>query len=80
MTQMNQMIQMTYLDDPNDLDDPNELDDGDCRCLKEPQSGFRSIKMNKLGMFWNPQDLLLMMGTEIFKIDVSNHEKPECHF
>ena len=22
-------------------------------------------------MFWNPQDLLLMMGTEIFKIDAS---------
>ena len=22
-------------------------------------------------MFWNPQDLLLVMGTEIFKIDAS---------
>ena len=26
-------------------------------------------------MFWNPQDLLLMMGTEIFKIDASWAEK-----
>ena len=26
-------------------------------------------------MFWNPQDLLLMMGTEIFKIDASLAEK-----
>ena len=22
-----------------------------------------------LGVFWNPQDLIVMMGTEIFKID-----------
>ena len=26
-------------------------------------------------MFWNPQDLLLMMGTEIFEIDASWAEK-----
>ena len=26
-------------------------------------------------MFWNPQDLLLMMGTEIFKIDAPWAEK-----
>ena len=24
-----------------------------------------------LGVFWNPQNLLLLMGTEIFKIDAS---------
>ena len=24
-----------------------------------------------LGLFWNPQDLLFMMGTEILKIDAS---------
>ena len=29
----------------------------------------------KLGVFWNPQDLLLMMGTEIFKIDAPWAEK-----
>ena len=28
-----------------------------------------------LGVFWNPQDLLLLMGTEIFKIDASWTEK-----
>ena len=28
-----------------------------------------------LGVFWNPQDLLLMMGTEIFEIDASWAEK-----
>ena len=28
-----------------------------------------------LGVFWNPQDLLLLMGTEIFKIDASWPEK-----
>ena len=28
-----------------------------------------------LGVFWNPQDLLLIMGTEIFKIDASWAEK-----
>ena len=28
-----------------------------------------------LGVFWNPQDLLLMMGTEIFQIDASWAEK-----
>ena len=28
-------------------------------------------KLCKLGVLWNPQDLLLMMGTEIFKIDAS---------
>ena len=29
---------------------------------------FKSCKLYMLGVFWNPQDLLLMMGTEIFKI------------
>ena len=28
-----------------------------------------------LGVFWNPQDLLLLMGAEIFKIDASWAEK-----
>ena len=28
-----------------------------------------------LGVFWNPQDLLLMMATDIFKIDASWAEK-----
>ena len=28
-----------------------------------------------LGVFWNPQDLLLMMGAEIFKIEASWAEK-----
>ena len=28
-----------------------------------------------LGVFWNPQDLLLMMGTRILKIDVEMAEK-----
>ena len=28
-----------------------------------------------LGVFWNPQDLLLEMGTEILKIDSSWAEK-----
>ena len=32
-------------------------------------------KFCKSGVFWNPQDLLLMMGTEIFKIDASWAEK-----
>ena len=30
-----------------------------------------------LGVFWNPQDLLLMMGTKIFKIDAEMAEKIE---
>ena len=29
------------------------------------------------GVFWNPQDLLLMMGTKIFKIDAEMAEKIE---
>ena len=48
-----------------------------------------------LGVFWNPQDLLLLMGTEIYKIDASWAEKlmktrvskimaptvmPTCHY
>ena len=33
------------------------------------------IKFSKLGVFWNPEDLLLMRGTEIFKIDASWAEK-----
>ena len=28
-----------------------------------------------LGVFWNPQDLLLLMATEIFEIDASWAEK-----
>ena len=28
-----------------------------------------------MGVFWNPQDLLLLMGTEIFKIDAPWAEK-----
>ena len=28
-----------------------------------------------MGLFWNPQDLLMMMGTEIFKIDALWAEK-----
>ena len=28
-----------------------------------------------MGVFWNPQDLLLMMGTEIFNFDASLAEK-----
>ena len=31
--------------------------------------------LNLLGMFWNPQELLLMMGKEIFQIDASWAEK-----
>ena len=31
--------------------------------------------LNLLGMFWNPQELLLMMGKEIFQIDASWDEK-----
>ena len=30
---------------------------------------------NKLGVYWNRKDILLMMGTEIFKIDASWAEK-----
>ena len=36
-----------------------------------------SCKLCKLGVFWNPQDLLLMMGTEILKIDAEMAEKTE---
>ena len=36
-----------------------------------------SFKLCKLGVFWNPQDLLLMMGTEILKIDAEMAEKIE---
>ena len=36
-----------------------------------------SFKLCKLGVFRNPQDLLLMMGTEIFKIDAEMAEKIE---
>ena len=43
--------------------------------FKLPQLGPKSSKLCKLGVFWNPQDLLLMMGTEIFKIDASWAEK-----
>ena len=31
-------------------------------------------KLCKLGVFWNPQELLLMMGTEILKINASRAE------
>ena len=34
-----------------------------------------SSKFLKLVVFWNPQDLLLLMGTQIFKIDASWAEK-----
>ena len=37
--------------------------------------GSKSSKLCKLGVFWNPQDLLFMMGTEIFKIDAAWAEK-----
>ena len=43
--------------------------------FKLPQLGPKLFKLYKLGVFWNPQDLLLMMGTEIFKIDASWAEK-----
>ena len=39
--------------------------------FKLPQLGPKLFKLYKLGVFWNPQDLFLMMGTEIFKIDAS---------
>ena len=35
------------------------------------------FKLCMLGVFWNPQDLLLMMGTEILKIDAEMAEKIE---
>ena len=34
-----------------------------------------SVPISKRSVFWNPQDLLLMMGTEIFNIDTSWAEK-----
>ena len=37
----------------------------------------KSFKFCKLGVFRNPQELLLMMGTEIFKIDAEMAEKIE---
>merc|ERR1712197_223229 len=43
--------------------------------FKLPQLGPKLLKLYRLGVFWNPQDLLLMMGTEIFKIDASWVEK-----
>ena len=36
-----------------------------------------SFKLCKLGVFRNPQELLLMMGTEILKIDAEMAEKIE---
>ena len=36
-----------------------------------------SFKLSKLGVFRNPQELLLMMGTEILKIDAEMAEKIE---
>ena len=36
-----------------------------------------SFKLCKLGVFRNPQDLLLMMGAEILKIDAEMAEKIE---
>ena len=48
--------------------------------LDVPYLGLKSCKFCKLGVFWNPQDLLLMMGTEIFKIvhlKLSNSRKTE---
>ena len=35
----------------------------------------QSSKLCNLGVFWNPQDFLLKMATEIFKIDASWAEK-----
>ena len=35
---------------------------------------FQNTKLCKLGMFWNPQELFLKMGTEILKIDASQTE------
>ena len=32
---------------------------------------LKTSKLCKLGVFWKPQDLLLMMGTDILKIDAS---------
>ena len=43
--------------------------------FKLPQLGPKLFKLYRLGVFWNPHDLLLMMGTEIFKIDASWAEK-----
>ena len=37
--------------------------------------GPKASKLHILGMFWNLQDLLFLMGTEIFKIDASWAEK-----
>ena len=34
-----------------------------------------SVPISKRSVFWNPQDLLLMMGTDIFNIDASWAEK-----
>ena len=36
---------------------------------------FPKSKLHKLGVFWISQDVLLMMGTEIFDIDASWAEK-----
>ena len=41
------------------------------KCHNLPQSS----KLCKLGVFWNPQDLLSMMGSDIFDIDKSWAEK-----
>ena len=43
--------------------------------LELPYLRSKSSKLCKLGVFWNPQDLLLLMATEIFKIDASWAEK-----
>ena len=37
--------------------------------------GSKSSKLCKLGVFWNPQDILLKMVTEILKIAASWAEK-----
>ena len=36
---------------------------------------LQSSKLYKLGVFWNPQDLLLKKGTDIFQIDAPWAEK-----
>ena len=40
-------------------------------CAHLSEDLLRIPKLCKLGMFWNPQELHLMMGTEILKIDAS---------
>ena len=43
-------------------------------CAHLPEDLLSIPKLCKLGVFWNPQELFLMMGTEILKIDASQTE------